>query len=123
MWLSHLNLLSDFESTITDCQLLLYIIAERYPSSRKYRDLYERVKTSLTKDNGTGLHVQYAARTQLAAGTPEYYQGLNDSWSYPVTDDFTRMLYDMTAQMPVQPGGAVLNDEIPAMNFEAWWPT
>lgn len=121
VWLSSLSLLSDFESTITDCQLLLYIIAERYPSSRKYRDLFERIKNSLTQDNGTGPHVQYA-QTQLAAGTPEYYQGLSDSWLYPVTDDFTRMLYDMTAQMPVQDGGPALNDGIPAMNFEAWWP-
>ncbi|KAI0482554.1 fungal-specific transcription factor domain-containing protein [Xylariaceae sp. FL0804] len=46
-WLAPPSLLSTIEGPLTDCQILLYIVTERYPSARKYRDVFERIKTAL----------------------------------------------------------------------------
>lgn len=44
------------DKSLTDCQILLYIITERYPSARKYRDIFERIKTSILELIERGEH-------------------------------------------------------------------
>ena len=41
---------------LTDCQILLYIITERYPSARKYRDVFERTKLAVMSLIARGEH-------------------------------------------------------------------
>lgn len=54
-WLSPPNF-SDFDISLTDCQLLLYVIAERYPSAKKYRDIFERLRTAIRELMQAGNH-------------------------------------------------------------------
>ncbi len=44
------------DGPLTDCQILLYIITERYPSARKYRDIFERTKTTILSLIARGEH-------------------------------------------------------------------
>ncbi|KAK9415284.1 hypothetical protein SUNI508_02132 [Seiridium unicorne] len=44
------------EGPLTDCQLLLYIVTERYPSARKYRDVFERIKKAILDIIAQGKH-------------------------------------------------------------------
>ncbi|KAF3016104.1 hypothetical protein E8E14_002041 [Neopestalotiopsis sp. 37M] len=46
----------NIDGPLTDCQLLLYIVTERYPSARKYRDVFERIKKSITDIIAQGKH-------------------------------------------------------------------
>lgn len=33
--------------SLTDCSIMLYVMTERFPSARKYRDVFERIKLSV----------------------------------------------------------------------------
>ncbi|KAH8204367.1 hypothetical protein TruAng_001418 [Truncatella angustata] len=44
------------DGSLTDCQLLLYIVAERYPSARRYRDIFERIKVAILDIIAQGKH-------------------------------------------------------------------
>lgn len=54
-WLAPMNYINA-EATLTDCQILLYIMTERYPSARKYRDVFERIKTAVLSVIAQGKH-------------------------------------------------------------------
>ncbi|XXG93819.1 hypothetical protein Hte_000068 [Hypoxylon texense] len=54
-WLAPPNFLN-IESPLTDCQILLYIVTERYPSARKYRDVFERIKSAIMNMIAQGKH-------------------------------------------------------------------
>lgn len=54
-WLAPPGFIS-VDAPLTDCQLLLYIVTERYPSARKYRDVFERIKKSITDIIAQGKH-------------------------------------------------------------------
>ena len=41
---------------LTDCSIILYVMTERWPASRKYRDLFEGVKKSVLDAISEGKH-------------------------------------------------------------------
>jgi hypothetical protein len=47
MWHDHSH--NGFKNfgALTDCSIILYVMAERWPAGRKYRDLFESVKKSV----------------------------------------------------------------------------
>lgn len=54
-WLAPPDYIS-VDGPLTDCQLLLYIVTERYPSARKYRDVFERIKKAILDLIAQGKH-------------------------------------------------------------------
>lgn len=95
-WLAPVDLLSDLELAFTDCQLLLYVISERYPSARRYRDIFERIKREGSYVAGSGSRMP----GQALPNNVDLGQDIampTESW--PGTgDDFERMLFEMTGQ-------------------------
>lgn len=121
-WLAPPNVLPELETTLTDCQLLLYIIAERYPSSRKYRDLFERIKSSLMNEITNG-RPQPHAQMQLATDIQEHCRDLNDCFPQQAGDEFTQMLYDMMGQLPDPLTGLAMPNGLMDTSSNAWWTT
>jgi hypothetical protein len=55
LWLSPRNFL-DVTGPISDCNIMLYVMTERWPAARKYRDVFEQIKTSVTDVIVKGNH-------------------------------------------------------------------
>jgi hypothetical protein len=53
---------------LTNCSIMLYVMTVRFPSARKYRDVFEDIKTSvrklsITKSKGQGQHTSKLVAT------------------------------------------------------------
>ncbi|CAJ2501292.1 Uu.00g041450.m01.CDS01 [Anthostomella pinea] len=90
-WLAPVNFLS-VEGPLTDCQLLLYIVTERYPSARKYRDVFERIRSSILSMIAQGKHqprnpVRIEPNIQDDFPTPpaQWGNGAGDEYNYMIT--------------------------------------
>lgn len=108
--------------TLSDCQLLLYIIAERYPSSRKYRDLFERIKSSLVQGIANGGQHRHS-QIQLDPDAQENFRGVIDGWPQYATDEFAQMLSDITGQLPDPLAGFTMPGGTVDMSSNTWAPT
>ncbi|KAH8899855.1 hypothetical protein GQ53DRAFT_203201 [Thozetella sp. PMI_491] len=104
-WLAPVNFLN-VEGPLTDCQLLLYVITERYPSARKYRDIFERIKTTITTLIARGEH-RPQNPVDVDADMRERFASLEGSWGMAgIAADFNQMISQMTGQeMPGGMGG------------------
>lgn len=93
MWLTHDNLAGDIQHSLSDCMLLLYIICERYPSARRYRDVFERVKSASTSipKAPSGYDMQH--ETGSLPDAPIYHDP-NQVWS----NDLLQMIDEMSGQ-------------------------
>jgi hypothetical protein len=84
---------------LTDCSIILYVMAERWPTGRKYRDLFESVKKSVVDAIGEGKHMP---RIPVTAMTDDTKTTLLDFQDNPTTDsiyeDLEHMICDMTGQ-------------------------
>ncbi len=94
MWLAQNTLPGDVQQSFNDCQLLLYIICERYPSARRYRDVFERVKSAASTirrphtDSSSHSGIDYAP-TQLS-------NDANLGWSADLSSDLQQMIDEMS---------------------------
>ncbi|KAI1082921.1 fungal-specific transcription factor domain-containing protein [Whalleya microplaca] len=100
-WLAPPNFLS-VDSPLTDCQILLYIFTERYPSARKYRDVFERIKTAISNLIAQGKHeprhpVHIDTSVQDAFTNPEA------NWGPGMGADLSYMINTMTGNATATP--------------------
>ncbi|KAI1633042.1 fungal-specific transcription factor domain-containing protein [Biscogniauxia mediterranea] len=93
-WLSPVNFIN-VDGPLTDCQLLLYIVTERYPSARKYRDVFERIKTAVLSLIAQGKH-QPRNPVAIDPNTQEGVSNLQSTWGPGMGDDFSYMINTMT---------------------------
>lgn len=118
MWLTHDNLPGDVQHSLSDCMLLLYIICERYPSARRYRDVFERVKSASTTipKAHTGFEMRNDAGSLPDAPT---FHDPNQVWS----NDLLQMIDEMSGQA-IDPFLGMAAPADPAMGYplnNAWW--
>ncbi|KAJ9142369.1 Fungal-specific transcription factor domain-containing protein [Pleurostoma richardsiae] len=86
----------NIEGPLTDCQILLYIITERYPSARKYRDIFERIKASILSIIQRGDH-RPRRPVNLDADVQERVENLGTNWGMGgMGADFSHMMSQMT---------------------------
>ncbi|EXJ82048.1 hypothetical protein A1O1_08117 [Capronia coronata CBS 617.96] len=86
-------------SALTDCSIILYVMAERWPPSRKYRDLFEAVKKSVIQAIEEGKHIPRTAVTSMKGDMQKPLQSLHDDTPMDsVTDDLQQMISDMTGE-------------------------
>lgn len=86
-------------SSLTDCSIMLYVMTERFPSARKYRDVFERIKTSVTDLIEQGKH--QPRKTVEVLGDKEMrarFMGLDQNLTGGGRDDFTHMISEMTGE-------------------------
>lgn len=86
-------------SALTDCSIMLYVMAERWPAGRKYRDLFELVKKSLLEAIDEGHHVPRNAVASLKNDMQTSWHQLQaDTAVESVADDLEQMIGDMTGE-------------------------
>jgi len=111
-WLAPANFIS-IDASLTDCQILLYIITERYPSARKYRDIFERIKTAILGLIARGEHEPRNPVDHLMddADLRARVATLGGAWGMSgMGADFSQMISQMTGQP--MPAVAVSNSAI-----------
>jgi hypothetical protein len=95
---------------LSDCSIVLYVMTERWPESRKYRDLFEAVKKSVLEAIEEGRHFAPTAVTSLHASLRDFPV---DTTMESVSDDLEQMIRDITGEsIPFWTGTDVsMNDE------------
>lgn len=74
-------------------------MAERWPASRKYRDLFEAVKKSVIEAIEEGKHMPRKAVTSMKDDMQSPLQRLDaDTTMESVTDDLQQMISDMVGE-------------------------
>ncbi|KAH7325608.1 fungal-specific transcription factor domain-containing protein, partial [Stachybotrys elegans] len=86
-------------SALTDCSIMLYVMAERWQVGKKYRDLFELVKKSVLDAIQEGRHAPRTAVASLKDGMQTSLQQLQvDTEVENVADDLEQMISDMTGE-------------------------
>ena len=84
---------------LSDCSIILYVMTERWPESRKYRDLFEAVKKSVLEAIEEGKHIARTAVTSLKSDMQASLRDLPaDTTMESVSDDLEQMISDMTGE-------------------------
>lgn len=94
-WLAPANFLN-VDGPLTDCQLLLYIVTERYPSARKYRDVFERIKTTISTLIAQGKHEPRIPVSLDTHMQTEFPQMAVPQWGSGMNADLSFMINSMT---------------------------
>ncbi|KAI2619534.1 fungal-specific transcription factor domain-containing protein [Hypomontagnella submonticulosa] len=100
-WLAPSNFLS-VDGPLTDCQILLYIVTERYPSARKYRDVFERIKSSIMGIIAQGKH-EPRNPVQIDPNVQKGFANFEGQWSPGMGADFSYMVTTMTGNAAAVP--------------------
>jgi hypothetical protein len=101
MWHDHSH--NGFKNfgALTDCSIILYVMAERWPAGRKYRDLFESVKKSVLDVISEEKHVPRMAVVNMKDEMQTSLHGLQTNPSTEmetVHDDLDQMISDMTGE-------------------------
>lgn len=84
---------------LTDCSIILYVMSDKWPAGRRYRDLFESVKKSVLDAIGEGKHMPRPAVTSMKDGMKTTLQSLPiDPAKESINHDVEQMLCDMTGQ-------------------------
>ncbi|KAI1335982.1 fungal-specific transcription factor domain-containing protein [Xylariaceae sp. FL0016] len=123
-WLAPTNFLS-VDGALTDCQILLYIVTERYPSARKYRDVFERIKASILTMITQGKH-QPRNPVNIDPTVQESFTNMQGQLGASMGNDFNYMINTMTGNtttpgydMGMDPTTNVLVGQIPNHQAQA----
>lgn len=114
LWLAPRNFLEVSEA-ISDCNVMLYVMAERWPAAGKYRDVFENLKSIVTQGS------QHAVREEivLESNSIDCCRGLAQSMTGAVRTDFMWMINDMTARRTMARNKAALDmSAVPTRRFE-----
>lgn len=128
-WLAPPNFLTT-EPALGDCQLLLYVIAERYPSAKKYRDIFERLRLAISVLMQAGMHQPGHPVALDESMQQDLFAGLEDTWPDGMSSDFTDIINTMTGQQrganpgnpfgePFEPANAAMS--IPGAGMAGVW--
>lgn len=88
-WLAprnHLNV----SAAISDCNVMLYVMTERWPPARKYRDIFERIKSHVTDAIAGGRR-----ENMMDQETAERCKGLENGLSAAARTDYRHMIGEM----------------------------
>ncbi|KAL7628553.1 hypothetical protein AAE478_000068 [Parahypoxylon ruwenzoriense] len=132
-WLVPSNFIS-VEGPLTDCQILLYIVAERYPSARKYRDVFERIKSAILNLIAQGKH-EPRNPVHIDQNIQKGFANAETQWAPGIGADFSYMVNTMTGSAAAAPSfeldmdpatalvGGHLDQTSSAMgHYQAVWP-
>ncbi|KAI0007454.1 fungal-specific transcription factor domain-containing protein [Xylariaceae sp. FL0662B] len=100
-WLAPPNFLS-VEGPLTDCQILLYIFTERYPSARKYRDVFERIKTAILGIIAQGKH-EPRHPVHIDTNVQDTFASPDGQWGPGMGADLSYMINAMTGNAAATP--------------------
>ncbi|KAK8056216.1 transcriptional regulatory protein [Apiospora rasikravindrae] len=101
-WLAPASFLS-VDGPLTDCQLLLYIVTERYPSARKYRDVFERIKKTIMGLVAQGKH-EPRNPVNIEPPVQEGFNSFANQWGQVgMGADFSYMINTMTGNVTTPP--------------------
>ncbi|KAI1376409.1 fungal-specific transcription factor domain-containing protein [Hypoxylon crocopeplum] len=100
-WLAPTNFIS-VDGPLTDCQILLYIVTERYPSARKYRDVFERIKSAILNIIAQGKH-EPRNPVQIDPNVQKGFANLEGQWAPGMGADFSYMVNTMTGNAMAAP--------------------
>lgn len=100
MWIDTTNSRAfNNHGALTDCSIMLYVMAERWQVGRKYRDLFELVKKSVLETIEEGQHAPRSAVPSLKNGMQTSLQQLQANTVVEnVADDLEQMISDMTGE-------------------------
>ncbi|KAK4898174.1 hypothetical protein LTR27_004181 [Elasticomyces elasticus] len=94
-WRAPLVLTNSTRNTISDCSIVLYIITERWPGAKKYRDLYEAIKDPVLQTIEQHNNQPQMAVEQLLQ--PDVHALLRSTWpAQGGQEDFSAMLMEMS---------------------------
>ncbi|KAE9978160.1 hypothetical protein BLS_000838 [Venturia inaequalis] len=100
MWqdASNVNSFRNF-GALSDCSIILYVMTERWPASRKYRDIFEAVKKSVLDAISEGKHIPRTAVTTMKDDMQNSIPMLQvNPATETIPDDLEQMISDMTGE-------------------------
>ncbi|KAI1642258.1 fungal-specific transcription factor domain-containing protein [Daldinia loculata] len=100
-WLAPSDFIS-VEGSLTDCQILLYIVTERYPSARKYRDVFERIKSAIMGIIAQGKH-EPRNPVHIDPNVQKRFANFEGQWAPGMGADFSYMVNTMTGNVATEP--------------------
>jgi hypothetical protein len=84
---------------LTDCSIILYVMTEKWPGGKKYRDLFESVKKSVLDAIAEGKHIPRTAVTSMKDDMQITLQNLQvDTTTESIPVDLEQMISDMTGE-------------------------
>jgi hypothetical protein len=93
-WLAPRNFLGVM-GAISDCNLMLYVMAERCPPAQKYRDIFERINTNVTEVIARGNHQDTRAGGILDAEMTERCRTLEQGLPVIVRTPYSQIISDL----------------------------
>jgi hypothetical protein len=100
MWhdTSNSNGFSSF-GALSDCSVILYVMTERWPASRKYRDMFEAVKKAVLDAILEGKHIPRTAVTTMKGDMQNSIHSLQvNTATDTIPNDLEQMISDMTGE-------------------------
>lgn len=86
-------------NALTDCSIVLYVMAERWLHSKKYRDLFEAVKDCALQAMEEGKHAKETSAELMRDDIQSSLRSLPiDATMELISDDLTHMISDMAGQ-------------------------
>lgn len=84
---------------LTDCSIILYVMAEKWPGGKKYRDLFESVKKSVLDAIAEGKHIPRTAVSSMRGDMQTTLQSLQvNTTTESIPVDLEQMISDMTGE-------------------------
>jgi hypothetical protein len=80
---------------IADCNLMLYVMAERCQPAQKYRDVFERINTNVTEVIAQGNHQATRAEGILDAEMTERCRALDQGLPVIVRTPYSQIISDL----------------------------
>lgn len=103
-------------SALSDCSIVLYVMSEKWPAGKRYRDLFESVKKSVLDAISAQKHVSRTVVTSMKENTEESLRNFQVETSsmqgHRIRDDLEQMISDMTG------GAAGFWDEADVMEMD-----
>lgn len=93
-WLAPCNYLG-VASAISDCNLMLYVMAERCPPAQKYRDVFEKINQNVSDVMARGNHQATRAEGILDAEMTEKCRALDQSLPDIVRTPYSQIISDL----------------------------
>lgn len=85
----------DVVGAISDCNVMLYVIAERYSPAQKYRDVFDRIKTNVIDAIAQGNHQATRAAGILDKEMAEQCRALDEGLASTVRSDYSQIISDL----------------------------
>lgn len=82
---------------------MLYVMTERWPAARKYRDVFEQIKTSVTDAIVEGNHQATRAVGLIDAEVTRKCRNLDQSLSGGARSDYAKIINDMAIKPSTAP--------------------